>query len=298
MKKMFLAAMAIATIAMVGCKKDKEEPVGPTPGPTPGPTAEVPEIDKPAEGNVTFAIQIPEGSECNGIAIKGTIDNTNWTSTDQYLAADGSIVGPDKCAAFVAIPDFKNWYKTTIKVATEGWEGTDAAGAAVKNYLAGKICLIYTGDNGWQGQATDWKYLDSECTVALSQSSDGNFQVNGTTGIVYVTVGGWQRSECVTIPPRENFTFNISIEGVVPEGKMILTGNFDEKSWGDSDREMTKTCEGKYTWTGSIPGVGFACKVFVLTEAGEQIWAQESDFAVADDATSPIEATFSFATAE
>lgn len=297
MKKMFLAVMAIATIAMVSCKPN-EEPVGPIPGPTPGPTSEVPEIAKPADGYVTFAIQIPEGTECNGIAVKGTTDNVNWTSTDQYLAADGTIAAPEACAKFTAIPDFKNWYQVTIKLAATPWEGTDDASAAVQNYLAGKICLIYKGDNGWQGQATDWAYIDSECTIAVSKSGDGNFQINGTSGIVYVTIGGWQKSDCVVVPPRENFTVNVNIEGAVPAGKMIFTGTFDEKSWGDSDREMTKVAEGKYTWTGTIPGSAFACKVFVLGEDGTQTWAEGSDFAVADDATSPIEATFTFVKAE
>lgn len=288
MKKMFLAAMAIATIAMVGCKPDPEpEPI---PGPTPGPTSEVPEIAKPDEGYVTFAIQIPEGTECHGIAIKGTTDGANWVGADQYLAADGSIAAPDACAKFEAIADAKNWYKVTIK-AGAGYASPDDE--TVTNYIAGKFCLIYAGDGSWQGQAVDWKYVDSECTAAVSVSNDGNFQVNATTGIVYATIGGWQKSECVVVAPRENFTFNVTIEGTVPEGKMIFTGNFDEKAWGESDREMTKVSEGNYTWTGTIPGVGFECKVFVDND-GAQAWAVGDNFKVADDATSPVAATFTF----
>lgn len=243
--------MAIATIAMVGCKKDKEEPVNPTPGPTPTPTSEVPEIDKPADGYVTFAIQIPEGSECHGIAIKGTNDNATWTGADQYLAADGTVASGEGVAKFEAIKDSKNWWKVTIKVG-EGWDGKDAAGAEVKNYLAGKFCLIYAGDGSWEGQAVDWEYVDSECTVAISKSGDGNFQVNGTCGIVYVTIGGWQKSECVEELPVDRV---ITLKAPDFGGREItpgIVGSFAGCGWAEAADARVAMTLNDGVWTATV----------------------------------------------
>lgn len=250
MKKMFLAAMAIATIAMVGCKKG-EDPVIPTPGPTPGPTSEVPEIAKPGDGYVTFALQIPEGTECNGIAVKGTTDGSNWTGADQYLAADGTIASGDAVAKFAAIPDFKNWYQVTIKLGA-GYEATDAAGGAVTNYMAGKFCLIYAGDGSWDGQAVDWEYLDSECTVAISKSGDGNFQVNGTSGVVYVTIGGWNKSQCIKEEAKDRV---ITLKAPDFGGRDItpgIVGSFEGCSWAEAaDARVAMTLSGD-TWTATV----------------------------------------------
>lgn len=248
MKKMFLAAMAIATIAMVGCKP-KPEP--PTPGPTPTPGSNVPEIAKPEEGYVTFAIQIPEGSECNGIAVKGTTDGTNWVGADQYLGADGSIAAVDKCAKFEAIADAANWYKVTIKLGA-GYEATDDAGAAVTNYMAGKICLVYAGDGSWDGQAVDWAYVDAECTVAVSKSGDGNFQVNGTCGIVYITVGGWQKSECVKEEAKDR-VITVTVPAFTGAYEPAVVGSFN--GWDAANTVKMTQVEGfKYTATISMVG--------------------------------------------
>lgn len=192
--KMMFAALAFSAMALVACKKGNDDPVVP---PTPDPDTtqvdppaeeEIPEVTPPAAGNVTFVIQIPENSECNGVAFKGTLDGAAWTGANQYLGENGP-ASADDCIKFEAIDGSKKWFKATYKLGAEAW-GDDAI------LLAGKICLIYTDDGSWQGQAVNWEYNEEYTTADVSTSGDGNIQVHGS-GLVYVKVGGWQTSECV-----------------------------------------------------------------------------------------------------
>jgi len=194
MKKVFLAVLAIATIALVGCKKNNDPVTPVVPGGGGGdddPQEEViPEVDAPAEGYVTFVINIPEGTECHGVAFKGTLDGAAWTGANEYLSLDGP-AGVESCIKFEKIEG--NWYKATYKLGAEAWGESDTHPAT---YMAGKLCLIYTDDNNWQGQAENWTVNDEYTTADNGQSDDGNIEVYGS-GLVYVNVGGWQKSECI-----------------------------------------------------------------------------------------------------
>ena len=226
MKKVFLAFMAIATIALVGCKKNND-PVNPTPTPTPDTDpeeeVEIPEVDAPAAGYVTLVINIPAGTECNGIAFKGTLNGSTWTGANEYLGEEGP-AGVASCIKFEKIADTKTWYKATYKLGAEAW------GESVEHpatYMAGKLCLIYTDDGNWEGQAVNWSYVEDYCTADCGISGDGNVEVYGT-GLIYVNVGGWQKSECL-VPEAYNITV------IVPafcdeEFAIELVGSFE--GWG------------------------------------------------------------------
>lgn len=242
MKKFFLAFMAVATIAMVGCKKDGgNTPITPTPGDStqvdPGQDVDLPEIDAPAEGHVTFVINIPKNSECNGIAFKGTIDGTSWTGADQYLDDYGPADVED-CIRFEAIEGYDNWYVATYTLGDEPWgEGT---------LLAGKICLIYTNDGSWEGQFVNWTVNDEYSTADNGRSGDGNIEIYGG-GLVYVTIGGWQGSECAT--PQD---YNITV--IVPEFcdepfDIELIGSFC--GWAD-DKTVALVAGANNTYTATI----------------------------------------------
>ena len=82
-------------------------------------------------------------------------------------------------------------------------------------------------------------------------------------------------------------------DDVIPDGTMIFTGNFTEKAWGESDREMVKGEDGKYTFKGQVePGMQF--KVFVKTADGNQAWAQGDNLVLPEDVTFPYEFTLRF----
>ena len=222
MKKFFLAFMAVATIAMVGCKKENgNTPITPTPGTdttqvNPGEDVDFPEIDAPEEGYVTLVINIPKGTECNGIAFKGTMDGTSWTGADQYLGLEGP-ADVDHCIMFEEIEDYDNWYMATYKLGEEAWgEGT---------LLAGKICLIYTNDGSWEGQAVNPSINDEYSTADATY--DGDMLIYGS-GLIYVTIGGWQKSECLT---PEEYTITVVVPEFCEEAFDIeLVGSFE--GWG------------------------------------------------------------------
>lgn len=191
----------------------------------------IPDIDAPANGYVTFVIEIPEGTECNGIAFKGT-RNSSWidcSGEDTYIGEDAENVGPDKCIKFVAIPDYPNWYQATYKLGAEPW-GDDNV------LFAGKICLIYAGDASWQGQAVDWEYDENYTTSVHSISGDGNIQVS-STGLVYVKIGGWNKSECVV-----EVQHDVKVTLIVPTNECgfeipSIVGSFN--GWNATEIPMT-----------------------------------------------------------
>lgn len=230
--KLMIAALTLGALAFVACK-DKNNPPVPTPTPTPGgddPVEEViPEVAAPADGSATIVISIPEGSECNGIAFKGTLDGSNWSGENTYVGENGS-VGPDACIKFEKIADTKNWFKATYKLGEAG--------------LKGKICLIYTNDGSWQGQFVNWEIIDDYTTADWSKSNDGNLEINGS-GLVYVKVGGWQNSECATL---SDYKITVLVPAFCDEEFPIeLVGSFE--GWGGSPVALVKVEGNKFQAT-------------------------------------------------
>ena len=270
MKKLFLAVMAIATIAMVGCKKGGNEPVGPVGpggggggGEEPAATEEAPEVAAPAAGKVTFVIQIPQGSECNGIAFKGTLDGTNWSGENTYVGEGKQDASAADCIKFEKVEGKKTWFQATYTVGATPW------GDAGTIRLAGKICLIYKNDKDWQGQAEDWEVIADYTTVANSQSNDGNIQVDGDKGLLYVKIGGWQNSECQS-KVEHDYTITVkapSCAASVPE----IVGEFDE--WKGT--ALTKSGD---AWTAKIHAWE-GCKIKVREssegKADDAKWANQ-----------------------
>ena len=77
MKKFFFAALAVATVAFIGCdKKSVNEPENPN-----DPLAEYPQLESPGYGKVTIALRAPEGT-CNGMVAVGAA--TNWDGSDDW----------------------------------------------------------------------------------------------------------------------------------------------------------------------------------------------------------------------
>lgn len=253
--------MAVATIAMVGCKKNNDPVPTPTPTPTPGPdttvVVDIPEIDAPEAGYVTFVINIPKGTECNGIAFKGTVDGAAWTGANQYLGEDGP-ADVDNCIVFEEIEGFDGWFAATYKLGAEPWgEGT---------LLAGKICLIYTDDGTWQGQFVDWTVNDEYTTADNGRSGDGNIEIYGE-GLVYVTIGGWQGSECLT---AKDYNITVIVPEMCEDFDIELIGSFCD--WSD-DKTVLMTANGDKTYTATISATEGA--TWKVRGAGSTDWAIE-----------------------
>ena len=242
LNKMMFAAMAFAAVAMIGCNKKNNDPVTPTPTPTPGgddpqEEVEIPEVDAPGAGKVTFVIQIPEGTECNGIALKGTLDGAAWSGANTYVGADKADASKDECIKFEPIDGSKIWFKATYNLGATAWD-TDVN-------LKGKICLIYTDDSSWEGQAVNPEIINDYTTVDCSY--DGDMLIHGATGgLCYIKIGGWQTSECVT---PEDYKITVIVPAFCGEEFAIeLIGSFC--GWDDSKTVALTKVEGtKYTAT-------------------------------------------------
>lgn len=181
-----------------------------------GQTGGAPDLDAPADGKLLVVIEIPAGSECNGIALKGTFDGANWSNADTYLGEDGAqtpVTG--KIYQFEAIEGYANWYKAEIPM-TETLEF--------------KVCLIYANDGSWEGQATDVA-LHSCNYSSVNPTIDGGQckEFGASSGLLYLSIGGWNKSECVADVERER-----TITFVAPEcGFEIpaVVGSFAASNW-------------------------------------------------------------------
>lgn len=196
--KLMLAALFLGAFAFASCDKkdEKQEPVTPVTPVTPDepvdpvePGEDIPDVDEPEDGFVTFVLQIPEGTECNGIAIKGTYDGAAWSGADTYLGKEGS-VSAKEAILFEQVEGTKTFFKATFPLGEAGIEG--------------KVCLVYAGDGSWQGQAVNMSVNEDFSTADVTYGGD-NFKVT-TSGLVYFVIGGWQSSECAT-PVDYTLTF-------------------------------------------------------------------------------------------
>lgn len=202
-KYFFAAALAVAMVCVSCDKKDKNTPV--IKPDTDSTEVVVPEVEEPAEGIVKFVVKIPTGSECKGVAIKGTYDGSAWSGKDTYLGADQNAqAAPDSCITFKQLEG--DWYTAEYAVLKDGYVNGD-----VTLFLAGKVCLIYSGDDSWEGQASSWDYIDAGSAVT-SKSGDGNLQIESSTGVVYIEVKEWQASECVCVA---NEDYVITVESSI-----------------------------------------------------------------------------------
>ena len=231
--KMMFAALAFSALAIVSCKQKPDDPVGPVGpgggGDDPQPTLNIPEVAAPADGYVTIVINIPANSECNGIAFKGTRDNSSWSGKDTYVGETAVDAPAASCIKFAPVPNAANWYQATYKLG-EGYG------------LEGKVCLIFSGDKDWNGQAVDVEIIEDYTTAEYEMS--GNLKIT-KGGLLYMKVGSWLSSECATLE-----TYNLTF--LVPafcdgEFDMEVVGSFEKEGWGTSPVACAKAADGKYT---------------------------------------------------
>ena len=211
----------------------------------------VPDLDAPATGKLKVVIEIPAGSECHGIALKGTFDGDNWSGENTYLGEDGAqtpVAGA--IYKFAAVPDYANWYQIEIPC-------TDA--------LQFKVCLIYAGDGSWQGQAEgvaihDKGFSNIEPTIDGGQCKD--FTANG--GLLYLSMTNWQNSECeVKVEHDYNITVKVpTCAASVPE----IIGEFDNWSGTALTKDGDVYKATIHAWEG--------CKIKVR-EAGNTEWTNQ-----------------------
>lgn len=240
MKKFFMAFLAVATIAMIGCKKDEPTPT-PTPGPDPDPSIEIPDIAAPGAGKTTIAIY---ATVCpKGAYLVGNFNGYNIN---------------DDAASFAAVEGAEHWYKVTIDFAA------DLAVKAIARPSDDDVPFSWSyqwGPNFDEAAETPL-VPDAEHNKTVILKGDGDFELENQgevklvgvadNGVVYVQVKEWKSSPVVEAKPLET---------------AWAKTNWDGGDW--AWREMTKKSDGVFEVTGVWGGNGFN---IAATEGGADSW--------------------------
>ena len=247
MKKLFMALMAVATIAMIGCKKD--EPAKPTPTPGGGgedPEIEIPEIAAPGAGKTTIAIYAE-------VCPKGAYIVGNFTETDPKHEYDINYDG----YSFEAVPDAEHWYAVTIPY---------TADRAVKAIARPSVEAVpFSWSYQWGpnfDEAAETPLVPDEAhNNTFILKGDGDFELENSgevkligmaeNAVVYVQVKKWKSSPVVEKKPLETAWAKHPWDGAW--------------SW----REMTAKGNGVFEVTGIFGNDGFNISA---TEAGAESW--------------------------
>lgn len=237
MKKLFMAFLAVATIAMVGCKKDEPAP---TPTPTPGgggeePEIEIPEIAAPGAGKTTIAIYAE-------VCPKGAYLVGNFTDEEPQHNYDINYDG----YTFEAVPDAENWYAATIVYTP------DRAVKAIARPSTDAVPLAWSyqwGPNFDEAAATPL-VPDEAHNNTFILKGDGEFEFENSgevkligmaeNAVVYVQVKNWMTSPIVEKNPLATAWYKTAWQG--------------ESDW--TWREMTAKGNGVFEATGIYNGNG------------------------------------------
>lgn len=243
--------MAVATIAMIGCKKDEVKPT-----PTPGgggedPVEELPEIAAPGTGKVTIAIfakDCPAGAYIVGKNGDEGASQLSWDETDPKNK-------------FEAVKDAENWYAITVDYYAQ---------------FEAKVLAIPSDPDVALGWSFQWgkNYDESdpgdvpegtENTKILKGDGEFVYENNGQpkltavadNGVVYIEVKNWAQSP--TIVPKKLET-------------AWAKTSWDGGAW--TWREMTAKGNGVFEITGVWGGDGFN---IAATEGGSDTWYKKDD---------------------
>lgn len=232
MKKFAWAFMtAFVSLAMVftGCKSDApndpsdpsnpDQPTNPDDPskpdqPTEPEEIEFPEVSAPEEGFAKIVVKVPAGTDCNGVAFKGT--NDGWATQPQ---TDGEKIA-------------EGWYVIELELGGEMLAGDLAT------YYQGKVCLIP------EGGTVDGSYT--------SQWSEGYFEINADngqpdmftliedygkinklavlgSGICYIVIDRFDANPCVA---NEGYSFSLALPALCDEAdEPGLIGSFPASNW-------------------------------------------------------------------
>jgi hypothetical protein len=232
-----MAFLAVATIAMVGCKKDEPAP---TPTPTPGgggddPVEEIPDIAAPGAGKTTIAIYAE-------VCPKGAYLVGNFTDVEPQHNYDINYDG----YTFEAVPDAENWYAATINYTP------DRAVKAVARPSTDAVPFSWSyqwGPNFDEAAATPL-VPDEAHNNTFILKGDGEFEFENSgevkligmaeNAVVYVQVKNWMTSPIVEKDPLATAWYKTAWQG--------------ESDW--TWREMTAKGNGVFEATGIYNGNG------------------------------------------
>ncbi len=212
------------------------------------------------------------------VAVKFTVPPCNdvvWAGNYQNKNGEETYWDASRFEKMQPIEGWEGWYQVTLK--TVEYNGLAQA-------MGKPVQLKSDGTFNWDCQLARYslELLHGECT--LLDENGGQIRVDLINGlsspVVYFEAGDWQRDPCNVIPAGTG-TFTVKLANSCPRvplsAHVIFTGNFYEKSWGDSDRVMTKVNDSTWTWTGDYPE-DFQSKAICVTADGLQHWAEGDNY--------------------
>ena len=237
--KLFFAAVAFATLAMVSCKKDEPTPVIPTPDDEEV-VPECPAIDAPGAGKTTIAIYAevcPRGAYLVG-------------SNQGYNVGDDAL-------AFEAVPNAEHWYAVTIDYVSDLQakaiaRPSDPDVALSWSYQWGKNydpndanCEVKEGeDNTIILQGTGEFVYENGGQPKISAVADG--------GVVYIWVKNWAASPIIEAKKLETCWAKTSWDGgdwywkeMTAKGDGVFELN---TRWGGNGINIAETEGGADAW--------------------------------------------------
>lgn len=241
LNKLFASAMCVATLAMIACQKQTPTVIPPTGGEE---EEEVipPVVAAPGTGKTTLVVYVPKNTSDKGLYAIGTI--TGWDNHNKEGFRFSKVEGDET----------GRWYQLTMDYAAD---------------MMVKVCAIPANSApGWSFQwaknMAPGNDLTEDNVILLSGQLTFDNSENGgepkainfaDNGVAYVQIKAWAADPTVSIPAgKGTFTVTISNLEYKDGDKCIFTGNFAEKAWGESDREMTyKAEDNTWSWTGDYP---------------------------------------------
>lgn len=240
MKKFFFAALAVATVAFVGCeKKPVDDPVvdTPTDSTVVEPTSEIPEVAA-TEGAVTVV--------WNAVGFVPCMEGNQLVFAGDY---NGYNTDPAAMAKFEAIEGYDGWWKAVIT----------PADASLTPVLAGKPCALYmdgTFPSSWDHQwlnveagACEILEGSAEATLEVEYEVESKLIVTNNSSVVYVRSYGFKTDPCLA---PETYTVNLTATApALPDTCTVYAvGAFN--SWTTDATPMTLV---NGVWTATVEGV-------------------------------------------
>ena len=264
--KFMMVAMFVAAIAMVGCKKDKNEPTKDNQN-TEQKTdeeeeeeLELPAIDAPAAGKITFVVHAPKGT-CNGIIAVGA--GFGEGGTDDWAPADMK-------HPFEAVADADRWYSLTV----------DYVGG-----MALKVCAVTeTKTCSWgtqwgmnvEGAEPNVILLKGDATIDNSENKGEVKLVElADGGLYFIDVKAWKSEPCTPKNEAGVASFKMTSKVELPEGVEvgIVGAGFEEVAdWDINNPIVLELKDGAYVAEGVKVKANCEYKYF-LKFAEEEAWS-------------------------
>ncbi len=238
----------------------------------------LPVVEAPGEGYTTIVLYIPESS-CEGAMpyILGELPNGAWENIDDLLM---EFIGD-------------NWWKVTVDALTE------------VNATNFKFRMDDGTSYGWsfepKGSYELLEGADQYLEIKPDELNNLRAIADCDNQVLYVKSGEWSSTPCKEQVPAGRAKFVLTVTGLVPEdAEIVFTGSFEENSWLESNRVMTKQANGTYVWEGEYPE-NFRFNAFIsntyelgLDDYDRYLWLDNGDYVVEHESGSVIEFTGCF----